>query len=85
VQHRWSKQLLVLKRVAYSKRASDAEVRLLPRLEHMNIISYKNSFVLAETQELCILMEYCEGGDLAELIRAQSQSLDEQRVLDCLA
>lgn len=43
------------------------EVQLLRRLDHPNIVAYKDSFYMADT--LVIIMQYCEGGDLATYIK----------------
>ncbi|CEM11659.1 unnamed protein product [Vitrella brassicaformis CCMP3155] len=40
------------------------EVEVLRRLEHPNVVAYKDSFML-EGHVLVIVMQYCEGGDLA--------------------
>lgn len=43
------------------------EVTLLRRLDHPNIVEYKNNFFMGDT--LVIIMQYCEGGDLATYIK----------------
>lgn len=43
------------------------EVQLLRRLDHPNIVKYKNNFFMGDT--LVIVMQYCEGGDLAMYIK----------------
>lgn len=40
------------------------EIRLLASISMPYVISYKSSFYIAETQTLCIIMEYADGGDL---------------------
>lgn len=42
------------------------EVRILASIEHPNIIGYKDSFF--EENNLCIIMELCDGGDLLQKI-----------------
>jgi NIMA (never in mitosis gene a)-related kinase len=44
------------------------EVRLLSRLNHPNIVNYKESFTDSE-QNMYIVMKYCEEGDLYKRIR----------------
>jgi len=39
------------------------EVNLLKNLQHPNIVKFKESFITK--QVLVIVMDYCEGGDLA--------------------
>ena len=43
------------------------EVNLLKNLDHPNIVQYKESFLT--TNQLVIIMEYCEVGDLAYHIK----------------
>ena len=40
------------------------EVRILASIRHPNIAGYKEAFFEADTNQLCIVMEYCDGGDL---------------------
>jgi NIMA (never in mitosis gene a)-related kinase 1/4/5 len=40
------------------------EVRILASINHNNIASYKEAFFEEATQCLCIVMEYCDNGDL---------------------
>jgi NIMA (never in mitosis gene a)-related kinase len=37
-----------------------------------NVISYKGSFYVPESQSLCIVMEYADGGDLENKINQRS-------------
>src|SRR5689334_21071593 len=46
-----------------------AEVNILRELKHPNIVRYYERFVDKERSIIYIFMEYCEGGDLASLIR----------------
>jgi len=48
------------------------EVRIMRKLQHRCIIRYEGSFVNAKGN-LCILMDYAAGGDLALCIKAQEQ------------
>eukprot|EP00658_Telonema_sp_P-2_P030378 TRINITY_DN2294_c0_g1_i3.p1 TRINITY_DN2294_c0_g1~~TRINITY_DN2294_c0_g1_i3.p1 ORF type:complete len:694 (-),score=222.63 TRINITY_DN2294_c0_g1_i3:401-2482(-) len=58
------------------------EVRLLAHLKHPNIVHYHESFE-DQHQNLCIVMEYCERGDLyQELKRARGRLLPEKVILD---
>ena len=41
-------------------------VFLLQDFKHINIVSYRES--ISEGKELNIIMEFCEGGDLGQLI-----------------
>jgi NIMA (never in mitosis gene a)-related kinase len=40
------------------------EVRLLASISIPTVIKYEGSFVNLKTNELCVLMEYADGGDL---------------------
>ncbi|KAI9917836.1 hypothetical protein PsorP6_012919 [Peronosclerospora sorghi] len=55
------------------------EVELLAKLDHPNVVAYKESFVLDNV--LHIVMAYCDGGDLAEKIQTQQQ-IQKARRLD---
>ncbi len=43
------------------------EVTILSKLEHPNIVKYYDSFI--EKNFLNIIMEFCEGGDLANFLK----------------
>lgn len=58
------------------------EVDLLRRLEHPNIVEYKDNFFTGDT--LVIVMMYCEGGDLATYIKdmaRKKQRIQEKQVM----
>ena len=40
------------------------EVRILASINHENVAGYKEAFFEEQTQTLCIVMEYADGGDL---------------------
>lgn len=40
------------------------EVRILASIRHPNIAGYNEAFYEDDTQCLCIIMEYCDNGDL---------------------
>merc|ERR1712223_918464 len=44
------------------------EIRILASIQHPNIVSYKESFMEDRTSTLCIVMEFCDGGDLLQKI-----------------
>ncbi|XP_071507726.1 uncharacterized protein [Diadema antillarum] len=50
------------------------EVAILGRLKHVNIIRYREAFVAGAGGVLGIVMEYADGGDLAEKIEAVKSS-----------
>ncbi|PWN46372.1 kinase-like protein, partial [Ceraceosorus guamensis] len=46
-----------------------AEVNILRNLKHESIVAYEERFVDSQAQTLYIIMEYCGGGDLGEVIK----------------
>lgn len=59
------------------------EVNLLRELKHRYIVRYYDRIIERSESKLYIIMEYCEGGDLATLIssrKASGQALDEEFV-----
>ena len=51
------------------REATKIEVDLLRKLNHPNIVGYKESFLTRTKETLCIVMTYCDGGDLADVIK----------------
>ena len=41
---------------------------LMQRLQHPNIVGYKDSFLAKNGEQLCIVMTYCDGGDLSNRV-----------------
>eukprot|EP00741_Cyanophora_paradoxa_P002448 tig00000076_g2373.t1 len=70
---------------------AENEVKVLQGLRHPQVVRYKESFI--EGGNLCIIMEYCAGGDLQkQVVRMKSKGsyFPEQQILDwfvqiCLA
>ncbi|CAD7951799.1 unnamed protein product [Amoebophrya sp. A25] len=62
------RQLSVLKKISVAtldekeRQSVEQEVALLAAVRHPNIVAYKDNFV--DQNHLCILMEYCDSGDL---------------------
>ena len=50
------------------KRNALNEVRFLASINHSNVISYKEAFFDDESQCLCLVMEFADGGDLYQRI-----------------
>ena len=44
------------------------EIRILASIKHANIVQYKEAFFEEETNQLCIIMEFCDDGDLYQKI-----------------
>lgn len=58
------------------------ELMLLKRLNHPNIVGFKDSFLARGGAYLCIVMSYCDGGDLASrLSAAKGKLFPESQVL----
>lgn len=50
------------------------EVRILASIRHPNIASYKEAFFEESSNSLCIVMEYCDNGDLQSKINTAKKS-----------
>ncbi|XP_065124837.1 serine/threonine-protein kinase Nek2 [Paramisgurnus dabryanus] len=65
-----------------------SEVNLLRELKHPNIVRYYDRIIDRTNTTLYIVMEYCEGGDLASLINRcikERRYLEEEFILRVLA
>lgn len=61
------------------REACRMEVGLLKRLNHPNIVGYRDSFLGKNKESLCIVMQFADGGDLAAHIKQQrSRGLYEE-------
>lgn len=45
------------------------EIWILASISHPNIIGYREAFINQKSQELCIVMDFAEGGDLSNMIK----------------
>ncbi len=45
------------------------EIRILASIKHPHIIGYREAFIDHSTKDLCIIMDYCGGGDLSSKIK----------------
>ncbi|XP_061560366.1 serine/threonine-protein kinase Nek2 [Phycodurus eques] len=78
-------KILVWKELDYGTMAESekqmlvSEVNLLRELKHPNIVRYYDRIIDRTNTTLYIVMEYCEGGDLASLI---ARCIRERRYLD---
>jgi len=57
------------------REAFDTEIRLLRKLEHPCIVGYEESFLDESQTTLCIVMSYCEGGDLTRYLKNRRNQL----------
>ncbi|KAI9345000.1 kinase-like domain-containing protein [Obelidium mucronatum] len=68
-------KILVRKEIEYAKMSDKekkqlvSEVNILRELRHPNIVRYYERFVDRERSKIFIIMEWCEGGDLAGIIK----------------
>ena len=88
MRHKRERKLLCVKVIKIKnipKKERDAtkmEVDLLRRLHHPNIVRYIESFLTRNNDQLCIAMEYCDGGDLAAQVKAARRNLfSESKIL----
>lgn len=64
------------------RKSAEQEAKLLSKLKHPNIVSYKDSFETPEGM-LYIAMQYCEGGDLYTRLKEQKGvPLEERQVVE---
>lgn len=69
------KSMLLANAKQKEKEAYLNEIRLLASIEMPYVISYKCSFYVAQSQSLCIVMEYAEGGDLEGKINQRQEQV----------
>ncbi|XP_077073294.1 serine/threonine-protein kinase Nek5 [Siphateles boraxobius] len=86
-RHRDDELLYVIKEIhlrqlsARDKDASRKEVTLLSKMRHPNIVAFYKSFY--DRNNLYILMEYCDAGDLMNRIKMQrGKPFTEQQIVD---
>uniref|UniRef100_A0A7R9Z4D4 non-specific serine/threonine protein kinase n=1 Tax=Chlamydomonas euryale TaxID=1486919 RepID=A0A7R9Z4D4_9CHLO len=81
-------ELFVLKKVKLDEAnekervQAETEVEVLRALDHPLVLSYVDHFLYRG--HLCIVTEYCEGGDLAQLLRSRKSPLLEGQILELL-
>ncbi|XP_033096914.1 serine/threonine-protein kinase Nek4-like [Anneissia japonica] len=88
VKHKKDKKHYVVKKLEIrnaSKKeriAAEQEAKLLSKLRHPNIVSYKDSFE-SEDGHLYIAMGYCDGGDLYNKLKEQKgAALEEKQIVE---
>jgi NIMA (never in mitosis gene a)-related kinase len=77
-------KVIMIKNIPRKEReACKSEVDLLKRLHHPNIVGYHESFMHQNKEALCIVMQYCDGGDLcAQIKEAKKQLFPEAKILN---
>ncbi|KAL5014733.1 hypothetical protein ScPMuIL_009003 [Solemya velum] len=86
-RHKRDRKQYVLKKINLKKaskrerKSAEQEAKLLSKLKHPNIVSYKDSF--EKDGYLYIAMQYCEGGDLYHHLKEQKNApLEERKVVE---
>ncbi len=46
------------------------QVEILKRVQHPNIVEFVDAFMTLDKSHLCIVMAYCENGDLTAYIKS---------------
>ena len=65
------------------REACQLEIKLLERLEHPGVVEYVESFQIPKSTTLCIVMAFCEGGDLTNYLKKRRNvKLSEKEILD---
>ena len=84
VRHNAEKTKYALKKVKLhgipraEKEATQVELELLQSLRHPGIVGYKESFEVnkgSSRHALCIVMQLCDGGELAEYLESVSSAV----------
>ncbi|RNA05217.1 serine threonine- kinase Nek1-like isoform X1, partial [Brachionus plicatilis] len=75
------KKINVAKMPTKEREEAKKEVSVLAQMNHPNIVSYIDSF--EEDGNLCIVMDYCDGGDLYTKIQSmRGNPINEDQILD---
>ena len=93
VRERATKRKWVMKRVALKgmqpreRQSAFQEARLLQRLRHPHICSYQDSFVNKPTNQLCLVMTFCPGGDMHGFVqdhKKRNKRVAEEQIVQWL-
>lgn len=87
-------KIMVWKEMNYAKMSDKekqqlvAEVNILKELNHPHIVRYYDRIIDKNNQKIYIIMEYCEKGDLAQIIkicRSSNEKIAEDIIWKFLA
>ena len=79
------KKILVWKEINYKemtekeKQQLVSEVNILRELKHQNIVRYYDRIIDKKQSKIYIIMEYCEGGDLRQLIKRLKKKMKKSQ------
>jgi NIMA (never in mitosis gene a)-related kinase len=53
-----------------------SEVNILRELDHPNIVKYYERIIDKKNTKICLIMEFCQGGDLSQMLRKCRRDMD---------
>lgn len=72
-----SRQLVAIKEINSNSSNKICESKTLATLSHPNILKLVETFVVPANGNFCLVTEYCEGGDLAQLVRSGDYTIED--------
>ena len=84
----WALKQIKVKQLNQQQRKNQhTEIRILSKLNHENIVGYREHFTDSATGDLCIVMELCRGGNMQQhlqRLKKQKRRIPEPEVVDYL-